>query len=167
MNDTILTLKIRLCAYWSKVDLASLPFIHLVILTYLEVMSAGWLNMLSLIHIFTYVPYSHMSLIRIYPPLNNNLTWLPRWLSGKESACQCRRCKRCVFNPWVGKIPWRRKWHPTPVFLPGKSHEQGSLAGNSPWGHKESDRTEHTALAWKKCLHGSFGIQTGGCETEV
>ena len=51
MNDTILTLKIRLCAYWSKVDLASLPFIHLVILTYLEVMSAGWLNKLSLAYI--------------------------------------------------------------------------------------------------------------------
>ena len=44
--------------------------------------------------------------------------------SGKESACQCRRCKRRGFDPWVGKIPWRRKWQPTPVFLPGKSHEQ-------------------------------------------
>ena len=41
---------------------------------------------------------------------------------GKESACQCRRWKRCGFDPWVGKIPWRRKWQPTPVFLPGKSH---------------------------------------------
>ena len=47
---------------------------------------------------------------------------LPRWPSGKESACPCRRCKRCEFHPWVGKIPWRRKWQPTPVFLPGKSH---------------------------------------------
>ena len=51
------------------------------------------------------------------------LTW---WLDGKESACQC---KRCGFDPWVGKIPWRRKWQPTPVFLPGKSHGQRSLAG--------------------------------------
>ena len=40
------------------------------------------------------------------------------------------------FNPWVGKIPWRRKWQPTPVFLPGNSHGQRSLAGYSPWGHK-------------------------------
>ena len=40
----------------------------------------------------------------------------------KESACQCRRWKRCGFDPWVGKIPWRKKWQPTPVFLPGKSH---------------------------------------------
>ena len=69
---------------------------------------------------------------------------LPRWRSGKESACQCRRCKRHRFHPWVGKIPWRRKWPPTSVFLPGKSHGQRSLAGYSPGGHKESDMTEHT-----------------------
>ena len=53
----------------------------------------------------------------------------------KESACQCRRCG---FNPWVGKIPWRRKWQSTPVFLSGKFHGQRSLAGYSPWGCKES-----------------------------
>ena len=50
---------------------------------------------------------------------------IPSWLSGKESACQCRRC---AFDPWVGKIPWRRKWQPTSVFLPGKSHGHRSLA---------------------------------------
>ena len=66
------------------------------------------------------------------------LNGLPRWLSGKESACQC---KRHGFDPWVRKTPWRRKWQPTPVFLPGKSHGQWSLAGYSPWGHKESDTT--------------------------
>ena len=58
---------------------------------------------------------------------------LPRWLSGKESACQCRRW---VFNPWVWKIPWRRKWQPAIVFLPGKSHRQKSLVDFCPWGHK-------------------------------
>ena len=58
---------------------------------------------------------------------------LPSWLSGNESACQCRRRR---FHPWVGKIPWRRKWQPTLVFLPGKSHGQRNLADNSPWGHK-------------------------------
>ena len=57
----------------------------------------------------------------------------PRWLSGKESTCQCRRHKRFGFNPWVGKI-WRREWQPTAVFLPGKSHGQRSLVGYSPWG---------------------------------
>ena len=56
---------------------------------------------------------------------------LPRWLSGKEPNCQCRRCR---FDPWVRKIPWRRKWQHTPVFLPGKSHGQRSLVSCSPWG---------------------------------
>ena len=64
---------------------------------------------------------------------------LPWWLSGKEPACQCRRRG---FGPWVGKIPWRKKWQPTPVFLPEKSHGQRSLVGYSPWGRKESDTTE-------------------------
>ena len=50
--------------------------------------------------------------------------------------------KRCTFNLWVGKIPWRMKWQPTPVFLPEKSHGQRSLVGYSSWGHKESDMTE-------------------------
>ena len=46
-------------------------------------------------------------------------------------------------GPWVGKIPWRRKWQPTPVFLPGESHGRRSLVGYiSPWGHKESDMTD-------------------------
>ena len=67
---------------------------------------------------------------------------LPRWLSGQESTCQCRRHKRHQFNPWVRKIPWKRKWQPTPVFLPGKSHGQKSLVDYSSWGHKESDMTE-------------------------
>ena len=48
-------------------------------------------------------------------------------------ACQCRRHR---FYPWVGTIPWRRKWQPTPVFLPGKSHGQRILAGYSPRGCK-------------------------------
>ena len=54
----------------------------------------------------------------------------------------CLQCRRPRFNPWIGKILWRRKWQPTPVFLPGKSYGQRSLAGYSPWGRKESDTTE-------------------------
>ena len=46
----------------------------------------------------------------------------------------CLQCGRPGFNPWVGKIPWRRKWQSTPVLLPGKSHGQRSLVGYSPWG---------------------------------
>ena len=62
------------------------------------------------------------------------------YYSGKEPACQCqcRRCKRHRFHPWVGKIPWRRKWQHTPVFLPWKSHGQRNLAGYSPWDGKET-----------------------------
>ena len=51
---------------------------------------------------------------------------------GKEPACQCRRHKRGGFDPWVDKIPWRRKWQPTPAFLPGESHEWRSLVGYNP-----------------------------------
>ena len=68
---------------------------------------------------------------------------LPGWLSGKESACQCRRHKRHRLDPWVGKIPQSRKWQPTPVFLPGESHRQRSLVGYSPRGHKDVGTAEH------------------------
>ena len=61
----------------------------------------------------------------------------PSGISGKESAHQSRRPNRCGFDPWVGKIPWKRKWKPTPAFLPGESHGQRSLAGYSPRGHKK------------------------------
>ena len=53
-----------------------------------------------------------------------------------------RRCKTCSCDPWVGRIPWRREWRPSPVFLPGDSHGQSSLAGYSPWGQEELDSTE-------------------------
>jgi len=53
---------------------------------------------------------------------------------GKEPAYPCRRYKRHGFDPWVGKIPWRRKWQRTPVFLLGKFDGQRSLAGCRPWG---------------------------------
>ena len=65
----------------------------------------------------------------------------PGVASGKEPACQCRRHKNCGFDPWVGKIPQRRKWKPTPVFLPGESHGQRRLAGYRPWDHRESAMT--------------------------
>ena len=69
----------------------------------------------------------------------------PGGASGKEPACQCRRCKRHGFDPSVRKMPWRRAQQPTPVFLPGESHGQRSLADyNSPWSCKELDMTEAT-----------------------
>ena len=68
----------------------------------------------------------------------------PGGTSGKEPTCQCRRHKRCRFDPWVGKIPWRRAWQPTPVFMSCESHGQRSLVGYSPLGHRGSDTTEAT-----------------------
>ena len=59
---------------------------------------------------------------------------------------QCRRCRRCGFDPWVRKIPWSRKWQLTQVFLPGEHHGQKSLEGYGPCGHKKSDMTEDTCM---------------------
>ena len=75
-----------------------------------------------------------------------SVSGLPQWLSGRESACLWRRRKRHRFDPWVGKIPWRTKWQPTPVFLPGQLHGQRILEGYSPWGGKESDTTERAGI---------------------
>ena len=63
---------------------------------------------------------------------------------GKESACQCMRYRRCGFHPWFRKIPWRRRWQPTPVLLLRESHGQRSLVGYNPQGHKELDMTKET-----------------------
>ena len=68
------------------------------------------------------------------------------------------QCGRSGFDPWVGKIPWRKKWQPTPVFLPGESHGQRNLVGYSPWGHKESDMTEQ--LHFTCTLYQNIKIQT-------
>ena len=62
-------------------------------------------------------------------------------------------CKRHGFDPWVKKIPWRRKWQPMPVFLPGESQGQRSLVGYSPWGCKELDTTEATWHTQHGCAH--------------
>ena len=70
------------------------------------------------------------------------ITGLHQWLSKSRIHMQCRRHKSREFKPGVTQVPWRRKWQPTPVFLPGKSHGEGSLEGHSPWGHEELDMTE-------------------------
>ena len=73
--------------------------------------------------------------------------------SGKEFAYQCRRHQRCGFDPWVEKIPWRRKWLPTPVSLPGESHGQRSLAGYSQSIGSQRVRNDWSDLA---CTHKNF-----------
>ena len=74
------------------------------------------------------------------------------WSSLVAQMVKCLQWGRPGFNPRIGKIPWRRKWQPTPVLLPEKFHGRRSLVGYSPWGHKESDTTEwlhfHVSLSW-------------------
>ena len=87
----------------------------------------------------------------------------PGGASDKESTCQYRRYKRLGFDPWVRKIPWRSAWQPTPVFLPGDSHGQRSLAGRSPWGRRVGrEVTEHAPR--KKTFESSVK-ETGGRNT--
>ena len=80
--------------------------------------------------------------------------WLPWWLGQWRICFQCRRPG---FDPWVGKIPWRREWLPTPVFLLKNSIDRRSLTGYSSWSHKESDVTEHNIkYKYKKYTYASF-----------
>ena len=75
---------------------------------------------------------------------NLHFSGFPGGTSSKEPTCQWMRLENCGFDPWFGKISWRRKWQPTPVFFPGKSHTQKNLVGCSPCGCKESHMSEHT-----------------------
>ena len=95
--------------------------------------------------------YSHSLLLA---PVNaiNFYALVPRWHSGKEPTCQCRKLKRGGFTPWARKIPGSRKWQLTPVFLPGESHGQRSLVGYSPGDRKELDTSEHTHIHTHSCV---------------
>ena len=97
-----------------------------------------------------YSPWDHKEshiTERLSLSLSRAIVAFPGSASGKEPTCQCRRLKTRGFDPWVRKIPWRRVWQPTPVFLPGESHRQKSLAIYTPWSHKELDTTEHLSTA--------------------
>ena len=90
---------------------------------------------------------------------------LPWWLRRKSVSLQCRRPG---FNSWVRKIPWRRKWQPTLVFLLGESHGQRSLAGYSLWGCKSWTRlsvSKHTAPQVKGFPHSSVGKECLQCRS--
>ena len=76
-----------------------------------------------------------------------------------QTESVCLQWGRPVFDPWVRKIPWRRKWQSTPVLLPGKSHGQRSLVGYSPWGRKESDTTEQLHFHFHNV--GDLGLLLG------
>ena len=106
--------KVRLCFHWFLLDSAfSFSF------------SQSFLNF----HLSTF------SLNCFYDRYYRLPWWLRHWSI-------CLHYRRLGFNPWVVQILWRRKWQPTPVHLPGKSHGRSSLVGYSPWGQKESDMTE-------------------------
>ena len=81
-----------------------------------------------------------------------------------ESACNAG-WNLPGFDPWVGKIPWRRKWQPTPVFLPGKSHGQRSLAGYSPWGCKASHTTEKYSVLVRIWWNDGYNTVFNGMQT--
>ena len=96
----------------------------------------------------TYVVFLLYLLISVYQYVyvfkyTCNHNGLPSWLKRERIHLQC---KRPGFDPWVGKMPWRRAWQPTPVFLPGGFDGQRSLEGYSPWGPKESDMPEQLSI---------------------
>ena len=101
-------------------------------------------NILHWHHFSTHIDYHHCFLQS--PPVCPACHFCVPALgaSGKEPACPCRTCRRCPLHPWVRNVLWRRKWQPTPAFLPGESHGQRSLVGYRPLGGKESDPTEAT-----------------------
>ena len=92
---------------------------------------------------FSIINYYEVSIVP------NAVQWASMWLNDKEPSCQHRRHR---FGPWVRKIPWRRKWQPTPVFLPEKKfHGKRSLVGYSPWGHtrvRHNLATKHHQLCY-------------------
>ena len=101
--------------------------------------------------------------IRMHLMVDKLLLWtivdhwgFPRWLTGKESACQCRRNGRYRLDPWVRKIPWSRQWQPSPVFLPGESHGQKNLVATV---HRvaEQEMTEHACHAMLEEPSGMAG----------
>ena len=87
----------------------------------------------------------------IYPRVNWQMGF-STWLSAKESACQCRRRKKHRFNPWVGKIPWSRKWQPTPVFLLENPMDRGAWRNTVHGVSKESDANYNLATKHKHGL---------------
>ena len=107
--------------------------------------------------------WASTSIILVEVPWNPEILWDNKegkiWslvldFPGGKDGKVCLQCGRPGFDPWVGKIPWRKKWQPTPVLLPGKFHGRRILVGYSPWDRKESDTTE-----WLHLNHLNFWMQ--------
>ena len=114
---------------WSDLAAAAMDWIHMLFRGNLNRWTAREIPSLNLLKYWSYE-----SQVCLFSWLIFIVVVFVLWLSGKESACRHRRGR---FDPWIGKIPWRRKWHPTPVLFPGKSHGQRSLAGYTPCSLKE------------------------------
>ena len=124
--------------------------------------SMGWQKSRSQIsdwttslHVVALPPIDRFYLKSVWP-----FRFMVLWLSGKELACQCRRCG---FNPCVGKTPWRRKWQPTPAFSPGESHGQGSLVDYGPQGCK-TVRHDLETEKQQAMYNGAFQTSSTGKE---
>ena len=127
------------CVWYFKFLIVWVPS-NVFIENYFIVDFLKWVKQWHMTKLYTFTAFLFYFLEKqLYYSRSNYSKGLPWWLSSKESTSQCRRCR---FDHWHRKIPWRRKWQPTPVFLPGKSHGQQSLVDYSPWGCKESDMTE-------------------------
>ena len=90
---------------------------------------------------------------------NEGFSW---WLRQQRICLQCRRPG---FDPWVSKVPWRKEWQPTPVFLPGELHAQRSLVGYSPWGYKTWDMTQQLWLSLN--FRESRNIEKLKCKSNI
>ena len=148
LNSVIMTIKMTLLLWLStlKCSLVQQPVIK-----YLHSCGLVWPSL--------YIHYASMtfSVYNLSPSPDFRLflffaslrpEGLPRWHAGKESAC---KCEKPGFDPLVGKIPWRREWHSTPGFLPGKPRGQRSLVGYSRW----SCRIRYDEQLTNTCLHPS------------
>ena len=143
-----------LCAFcWCRVENKS-DFIHITTFELVAVIMTSWYVDTT----FPVIPVSQgikslRSTIWVMwgkpTPHQGNGDWVDPYtlIMVVAQAVMCLQCRRPGFDLWIGKIPWRREWLPTPVFLPGESHGQRTLAGYSPWGHKESNMTEQWTLS--------------------
>ena len=115
---------------------------HFYIKCWNQAVSCGIPGMKTfLFSIFYRQDSSHYNLLWVIKGGFDEQLGIPKWSSGKESACQCGEHK---FDPWVRKKAWSRKRQPPLVFLTEKSHGQRNLVGYNPWDLKELDMAEHT-----------------------
>ena len=108
--------------------------------------------------------YHYLQQRWVLPVLVLDIMVLPGGTSGREPSCQCWRHERWGFHPWVRKMPWRRAWHPTPVFLPGESHAQNDLEGSVHVSHRVRHDWSDLALLLLSCSVMSDSLRPHGLQ---